>query len=297
MSLILGTIYRFINEKSNTAADLDVKTVDGKETKSIVGYTSKTSANQKWILESVGEGNSNLYHIQTCRGEGGDYLSIVGEVKAGASLTCSSTPQKWLIVKDSVNKSVFKVFHPTRDLCLEVEKGSNQDNTKIILSIANTERRQSWNFTVFEPLANLDSIYKIKNKSSGTFGTLSPDPKDSTKNVFVGSKSNSNDDQKWKILSAGLDLYYIKNIKGDYLSIVDGKHESDTPVVGASSPQAWRIIRNPKHRTALRIYHPTLDRCMDLNDGLSEDKTTIQLIEGKPKNNTDNIQNWELVDV
>lgn len=264
MSLVVGATYTFTNKYSNTVADFSQR-----DLRSLIGFSLHGGVNQQWTIESAGSG---LYYIKSGKGV---YISIGGAAASMTPLVCTSSPQAWKIVPDSLDASLFKVYHPTLDLCMDLAGGSAAQETKILLYSAHTGRNQAWKFNFIKgpsvPIV-VGATYTFTNSYSNTVADFSQRDNRS----LIGYSLHGLSNQQWTIESAGSGLYYIKSGKGVYISI-GGAAASMTPLVCTPSPQAWRIVPDSLDSSLFKVYHPTLDLCMDLAGGSAALETKILL--------------------
>ncbi|KAF8063234.1 ricin B-like lectin [Lyophyllum atratum] len=131
-----GFTYQITNAKSGTVMDLS-----GLDNKTVIGYPSHNTNNQKWALQWTNSG-------WTFRSvSSGLYLGIDGSNTNGTRLVAVTTPVGWHIWHDEVDPSTYRIFVPNTTFNVDLNnKGSQVPGTAITLWYRWAGVHQTWRF-------------------------------------------------------------------------------------------------------------------------------------------------------
>jgi hypothetical protein len=258
--------------------------------RSVIGYSLHGLSNQQWTIESAG---SNLYYIKSGKGV---YLSIGGAAASMTPLVCTSSPQAFRIVADSLDPTLCKVLHPTLDLAMDLAGGSSALETQILLYTTHTGRNQAWKFgLVREPGKPFDIYFApaffLTNRATSTLATVGTNNNE----PVTGSGRRNVSSQVWftEVVDQNKNLFYLRSAKGGYLSIAASSPSTLAPILSNSDKQqVWEFRVDPSDPQLIKIYYPNSDYLIDLTGSNPAEGTGLILY---PTQNPGINQQWKVV--
>lgn len=139
-----GTQYKIISQRSGKALDVEWgNTADGTN---ILQYTYCSYPNQKWYLESIGDGYYVLKNVAT-----GKVADVEGNsMDAGANVhqwyATGGKNQQWKL--EPVGDGYYKIIARSSGKCLDVQGGSSADNANVIQWDYSGASNQLWKIEV-----------------------------------------------------------------------------------------------------------------------------------------------------